>query len=110
MKAKSPRALSRHDGQPDASAMITIDASEARALAAAAPPIGDASPEKIDLSDIPETDFAQPNALRGKHRERFFAATGLVELAPDVRHAFADEDAVNRALRHVLELAKDVRP
>jgi hypothetical protein len=66
--------------------------------------------KKIDLSDIPETGFAQPNAVRGKHHARFFAATGLVQLAPDVRRAFADDDAVNRALRHVLELAKGRAP
>jgi hypothetical protein len=90
--------------------MITVDAKDARALAAAAPAIGDVKSEKIDLSDIPETDFTQPNAVRGKHHARFLDATGLVQLAPDVRHAFADDDAVNRALRHVLELAKDVRP
>jgi hypothetical protein len=79
-------------------------------VAAAAPPIVDVTPKEIDLYDIPETDFARPNAVRGKHHARFLAASGLVQLAPDVRHAFADDDAVNRALRLVLELAKDVRP
>ena len=89
--------------------MITVEAKDARVLAAAAPPIVEVTPEEIDLSDIPQTDFAQPVAVRGKHHARFLAATGLIQLAPDVRQAFADDDAVNRALRHVMELAKDVR-
>ena len=106
-EGESPRASSRRGAQPDASAMITVDAKDVRALAAVAPPI--TTSEEIDLSDIPETDFSQPNAVRGKNHARFHVASGLVQLAPDVRHSFADDEAVNRALRHVLELAKDVR-
>jgi hypothetical protein len=88
---------------------MTMNAEDARDIAAAAPPDLDVAPEDIDLSDIPETNFAQPGAVRGKYKARFYAASGLAKIAPDLRDAFPDDEAVNRALRHVLELAKDGR-
>ena len=38
--------------------------------------------------------------------ERYRAGTNLVLLAPDVAHAFPTEEAVNQALRLVIQLAK----
>jgi hypothetical protein len=46
------------------------------------------------------------NAVRGKYAARYKAGTNLVLLAPDVAHAFPDEQAVNEALRLVMQLAK----
>ncbi len=74
MKAKSPRGSSRQGALPDANVMITVG-HKAREVAAAASPIADENFEVIDLSDIPETDFAQPTAVRGQHYVRFLAAT-----------------------------------
>ena len=44
--------------------------------------------------------------VRGKHAERFKGGTNLVLLAPDVAAVFPDEDAVNEALRLVMQLAR----
>jgi hypothetical protein len=48
--------------------------------------------------------------VRGKYVERYRAGTNLVLLAPDVAEAFPDEEAVNQALRLVIELTKLPRP
>ncbi len=45
-------------------------------------------------------------ATRGKYVERFRAGTNLVLLDPDVAEAFPNEQAVNDALRLVLQLTK----
>ena len=44
--------------------------------------------------------------VRGKYAERYKAGTNLVLLAPDVAEAFADEAAVNEALRLVIRLGE----
>lgn len=44
--------------------------------------------------------------VRGKYVERYRAGTNLVLLAPDVAEAFPTEEAVNQALRLVMELTK----
>jgi hypothetical protein len=44
--------------------------------------------------------------VRGKYAERYRAGTNLVLLAPDVAEAFPTEEAVNQALRLVIELTK----
>jgi hypothetical protein len=56
----------------------------------------------------PEYDLAQllKDGVRGKYAERYRAGTNLVLLAPDVAQAFPDEEAVNQALRLVMQLAK----
>jgi hypothetical protein len=46
------------------------------------------------------------SAVRGKYAERYRAGTNLVLLAPDVAKAFPNEQAVNEALRLVLQLTK----
>jgi hypothetical protein len=57
----------------------------------------------------PEYDLRRllKGAVRGKYAERYRAGTNLVLLAPDVADAFAsDADAINKALRLVLQLAR----
>jgi hypothetical protein len=57
----------------------------------------------------PEYDLRRllKGAVRGKYAERYRAGTNLVLLAPDVADAFANNaEAVNEALRLVLQLAK----
>lgn len=46
------------------------------------------------------------SGVRGKYAERYRAGTNLVLLAPDVAEAFPTEEAVNQALRLVIELTK----
>lgn len=43
------------------------------------------------------------NGIRGKYVERYHQGTNLVKLAPDVAAAFPTEQAVNEALRKLLE-------
>jgi hypothetical protein len=59
-----------------------------------------------------EYDLAQllKNGERGKYAERYRAGTNLVLLAPDVAAAFPSEDAVNDALRLVIQLGKIPSP
>lgn len=107
VKRKSASGSSPPDLRRNARLGITVvDAADALQLAAKAAPIED-RPE-IDTSDIPETDFTQLEGVRGKYYARFLEAR-LAQLDPDVRAAFPDDSAVNRALRLVIELAKDLR-
>ncbi len=46
------------------------------------------------------------DGVRGKYAERYRAGTNLVLLAPDIAEAFPTEEAVNEALRLVLQLTK----
>ena len=55
----------------------------------------------------PEYDLsALKGGVRGKHLERYRAGTNLALLAPDVRAAFPTDEAVNEALRLVMQIAK----
>jgi hypothetical protein len=50
---------------------------------------------------LPEYDFSQ--GVRNKYADRFRAGTNLVLLEPDIAERFPDSDAVNRALRSLLD-------
>jgi hypothetical protein len=56
----------------------------------------------------PEYDVAQllKGAVRGKYVERYQQGTNLVLLDPDVAIAFPTPEAVNTALRLVMQLSK----
>ncbi|MGI0485937.1 hypothetical protein ACN4EK_10905 [Pantanalinema rosaneae CENA516] len=55
----------------------------------------------------PEYDFSQlVGGVRGKYVERYRAGTNLVLLDPDVAQAFPTEDAVNEALRLLMQIAQ----
>lgn len=59
-------------------------------------------PEEDDLR--PEYDLSElKGGVRGKHLERYRAGTNLALLAPDVRKAFPTDDAVNQALRSLMQ-------
>lgn len=58
--------------------------------------------DQIDLSDIPEQDFAGPDTVQGKYRDLAMAAQGFVQLDSDLRRAFPDTQSVNKALRRLL--------
>jgi hypothetical protein len=59
-------------------------------------------PEDLDMRA--EYDFS--GGVRGKHYEAYRGGTNVVLLDPDVAEVFTDSEAVNRALRLLLELAK----
>jgi len=55
----------------------------------------------------PEYDLSKlTGGVRGKYYERATAGTTLVLLEPDVAEAFPDGEAVNQALRLLLEIAR----
>ena len=56
----------------------------------------------------PEYDESlMAKGVRGKYAERYQAGTNVIRLAPDVAEKFPDEEAVNNALRWVIQLADD---
>lgn len=58
-----------------------------------------------DLRDeYDETDLK--NGVRGKYVQRLAAGSNIVRLAPDVAAAFPTEEAVNDALRRLVQLAQ----
>ena len=61
------------------------------------------SPENTDDDLQPEYDFgAMCGVVRGKYFTRYHERLRVVRLADDVAGAFADEAAVNAALREYL--------
>lgn len=61
-----------------------------------------------DEDVLPEYDFT--HGVRGKHHEAYSAGTNVVFLEPDVAKVFSDSASVNRALRLLLELARENVP
>ena len=58
----------------------------------------------------PEYDFSSMNGgIRGKHIKHLRESKNIVLLQPDVAEAFPTEDAVNEALRGVLNTTRAVR-
>jgi hypothetical protein len=70
------------------------------------------SPDDMDDDLRPEYDLRQmlPGAEQGKYAERFRQGTNLVLLQPDVAAVFPNEQAVNDALRLVIELTRIPSP
>ena len=65
------------------------------------------SETEIDDELRPEYDASVlKDGVRGKYAERYRAGTNLVLLAPDVAAAFPTSEAVNEALRLLLQVAK----
>ncbi len=60
-------------------------------------------PEKDDMR--PEYDFS--GGIRGKHHKAYREGTNIVLLEPEVARVFRDSDAVNRALRMLIDLADE---
>ncbi|MCX7048987.1 MAG: hypothetical protein NTX50_26305 [Candidatus Sumerlaeota bacterium] len=56
-----------------------------------------------------EYDFDYSKAIRGKyHRRLAKEKTNIVALEPDVAQAFRSSDAVNDALRSLLQISKSI--
>lgn len=66
------------------------------------------SPDDLDDDLRPEYDLKDllRGAQRGKYTERFRKGTNLVLLEPEIAAVFPNEQAVNDALRLVIELTK----
>jgi hypothetical protein len=65
--------------------------------------------QELEDDDLrPEYDLRQllAGGVKGKYAERYRQGTNLVKLDPDVAEAFPSEEAVNGALRLVLQLTK----
>lgn len=59
----------------------------------------------------PEYDFTQlQGGVRGKYVEQYRTGTNLVLLAPDVAQAFPNDEAVNEALRLLIQVAQRQQP
>ncbi len=55
----------------------------------------------------PEYDFSKmKDGVRGKYAQRYRAGTNLVKIDPDVAEVFADDSAVNEALRELIKVAR----
>jgi hypothetical protein len=55
----------------------------------------------------PEYDFSQiESGVKGKYVERYQAGTNLMLLGPNVAQAFPTEDAVNEALRLLMQITQ----
>lgn len=68
-------------------------------------PMKKPDPEQDDIR--PEYDFSSlKGGVRGKYCERVVAGSNLVLLDPDVAKAFPSQEAVNRALRMLAEIAQ----
>lgn len=62
----------------------------------------DVAPDEDDLR--PEDDLWElKGGVRSKHPERYRAGTNLALRAPDVRAAFPTDEAVNQALRSLMQ-------
>ena len=64
---------------------------------------------KRDKSDDLRPEYRREDlgqGVRGKYPEASRRATNLVLLSPDVAQAFPTEEAVNEALRSLIELAR----
>ena len=60
------------------------------------------APDEDDLR--PEYDLSKlKGGVRGKHLASYRAGTNLALLAPDVRKAFPTDEAVNQALRALMQ-------
>jgi hypothetical protein len=59
---------------------------------------------KGDPDMLAEYDFSQ--GVRGKYAQRYAQGTNVVVLSPDVAEFFPDSEAVNAALRTLIDIAR----
>jgi hypothetical protein len=63
-----------------------------------------AAKPKRDPDMLAEYDFSR--GVRGKYAKRYSEGTNTVLLSPDVAEFFPDSEAVNAALRALVEIAR----
>ena len=66
-----------------------------------------AAKARRDPDMLAEYDFSQ--GVRGKYAQRYAEGTNLVSLSPDVAEYFPDSEAVNAALRALVDIARKSR-
>lgn len=69
--------------------------------------------ENLEMDDEPrvEYDLSQlKGGVKGKYAQRVRQGTNLVLLAPDVAQFFSSDEAVNNALRLLIQLARTQVP
>ena len=59
----------------------------------------------IDKNNDMRSEYDFSKGTRGKHHESFREGNNIVLLDPDIAKIFKDSDAVNHALRLLMELA-----
>jgi hypothetical protein len=64
------------------------------------------NPDDLEDDLRPEYDFDFSKAVRGKYYQEYMRSSNVVVLEPDVAAAFQTSEAVNAALRSMLEFAK----
>jgi hypothetical protein len=63
-----------------------------------------------DADMSPEYDFAaMRGGVQGKYARKLRERSNIIVLSPDIAEAFPNEEAVNQALRGVLNTARAVR-
>ena len=60
--------------------------------------------ESNDQEMLPEYDFS--GGVRGKYAEQFMRGSNIVMLSPDIADAFPNAEAVNNALRALVNIAR----
>jgi hypothetical protein len=67
--------------------------------------------KELDDELRPEYDLSKlKGGVRGKYAKRFKEGTNLVLLSPDVAKYFPNDQAVNAALRSLVDIAKTQLP
>ena len=66
--------------------------------------------KKLSNGLRPEYDFtSMKGGIRGKYVKRFNEGSNIAVLEPEVAEAFPNDEAVNQALRGVLNIARAIR-
>lgn len=60
-----------------------------------------------ESTDDMRTEYDFSNAVQGKHHRAYAEGTNLVLLEPDVARVYRDSAAVNRALRMLMDIARE---
>jgi hypothetical protein len=67
--------------------------------------------QELENESRPEYDFSKMHdGVRGKYVDRYRVGTNVVLLDPDVAQAFPTSDAVNEALRLLMQIAQRQKP
>ena len=64
------------------------------------------SPESNEPTEEMRPEYDIRGGVRGKYYERYKRGTNVILLEPDVAKVFHDSEAVNRALRVLIDAAK----
>jgi len=65
--------------------------------------------KKVDTSDDFRSEYSPEDlkdGVRGKHLKAYQAGSNLILLSPDVAEVFPTDEAVNNALRSLMEVAR----